>query len=447
MPRSLTLVAKAITPETLAGQVSQDLALKKDLSAAIHLPPAFTDGDEVELPVVVQNQVLDKGTLEVTLNVNVDGAVWNEKKTLDVKSRGRLETSFKTTIRQPQRPAQENGFLPSRPQAVFTVTAKAGTQSDVCRRCVPVLPYGTPCRVTTTGVAGGEATVTIAPSRGHWAAPTLQIAVSPTIQRSLLDLLEPVALNAAEGRNAAEGVPYSDDTTVGTEGLPAGSDLMAALALAKLYPADSPERRMLDERIRTTLSLLIATQHEGIWSIHGHPSTVETVALAYWSLVLADKAGFDVPKEVLDSALGRLRGSAGSNQESDLEAKAIVLHALAISGQGDFALANRLLRDRKLLSPLARAYLALALLQMDRKETAAEVLGGWSTGFSRNPAEAPPKGGLRTRKRRLKAGLRTRKRRLKAGLRTRKCRLKAGLRTRKCCLKAGLQLATSKPRR
>ena len=52
----MTLVAKAITPETLAGQVSQNLVLKKDLSATIHLPPAFTDGDEVELPVIVQNR-------------------------------------------------------------------------------------------------------------------------------------------------------------------------------------------------------------------------------------------------------------------------------------------------------------------------------------------------------------------------------------------------------
>ena len=202
---NLTLVAKAITPDTRAGQVSQNLVLKKDLSAVIHLPPAFTDGDEVELPVVVQNQVLDRGTLEVALNVNVDGHSWNEKKIFEVKSRGRLETSFKTTIRQLQRPAQEGGCLPVQPQAVFTVTVKAGKESDVCRRSVPVLPYGTPCRVTATGLASGEATVTIAPSRRHWTAPTLQIAVSPSIQRSLLDMLAPAV------GNALRGVPYSDD--------------------------------------------------------------------------------------------------------------------------------------------------------------------------------------------------------------------------------------------
>src|SRR5207248_2883988 len=43
-------------------------------------------------------------------------------------------------------------------------------------------------------------------------------------------------------------------------------------------------------------------------------------------------------------------------------------------GQGDFAVANRLLRDRKLLSPLAKGYLALALVAMDRKGTSADVM-------------------------------------------------------------------------
>ena len=123
------------------------------------------------------------------------------------------------------------------------------------------------------------------------------------------------------------------------------------------------------------MSLLIAGQHDGTWPVDGHAGTVATTAQAHWSLVLAEKTGFDVPKEILASSLARLRGSAGGDKESDLETKAIVLHALAIGGQGDFALANQLLRDRKLLSPLGRAYLALALVQMDRKETATEVLG------------------------------------------------------------------------
>ena len=415
----LTLVAKAITPDTVVGQAVGQVVLTKELSAAIHLPPAFTDGDEMELPVVVENRAVDHGTLEVALNVNVDGVEWNEKRILEVKSRGRVETSFKTTIRQLQRPMQEGASLPTRPQAVFTVTAKAGGTSDVCRRCVPVLPYGMPYRVTASGVAERDATLTIAPSCRHWTAPTLRIAVSPTIERSLLDVVAPAAEAAVGGGAGGSALRLthptrSDDeaqTALGSEGLPAASDLMAALALKGLYPPDSPEASMLDERIRTALSLLVAGQQAGLWSMNRRSCTVETVALAHWSLVLADKAGFDVPGEVFNSSLNRLRGSTGPDQESDLECKAIVLHALAISGEGDFALANHLLRDRKLLSPLGRAYLALALIRMDRKESAADVLGqasgvrstGFSrkagevrsTGFSRKAGEAPlpPEGG------------------------------------------------------
>ena len=69
-----------------------------------------------------------------------------------------------------------------------------------------------------------------------------------------------------------------------------------------------------------------------------------------------------------------------------------MLHALAIGGQGDSPWPTICFRDRKSLSPLGRAYLALALLQMDRKETAAES----SLKQSRNPKrqadkDCPPK--------------------------------------------------------
>ena len=210
---------------------------------------------------------------------------------------------------------------------MFTVTVKAGGQSHVCRRSVPVLPYGTPCRVTATGVAGGDATVTIAPPGRHWTRPTLQIAVSPTIERSLMDVLAEAILAEFVGKpllGGPKGIgfepygPYSDDpadTGVGTEGLSAASDLMAALALTKLYPADSPERRMLDQRIRTTLSLLIAGRHEasGRSTVQQHGGHGRPRRIGRWA---ADKAGFDVPHEVLNSSLPRLRGSPAATRKA-----------------------------------------------------------------------------------------------------------------------------------
>ena len=175
-------------------------------------------------------------------------------------------------------------------------------------------------------------------------------------------------------------------------GLSASSDLMAALALQKLHPPQSAESRLLEERIRTALCLLIATQQpDGGWLVRGRAASPEVNALAYWSLVLADKAGYEVPRETLEASLGNIRQGLASNPDGDSAAKAILVHTLAITGQGDFSLANQLLRDRKSLSPLGRAYLALALVRMDRKDAAAEVLkqlptdekdaGGRSRGY------------------------------------------------------------------
>ncbi len=70
-----------------------------------------------------------------------------------------------------------------------------------------------------------------------------------------------------------------------------------------------------------------------------------------------------------------------------------MLHALAISGRATSPWPTISCATASCFRRWSRAYLALALLQMDRKETAADVMSGWSTGFSRNAAETPPKGG------------------------------------------------------
>jgi tetratricopeptide (TPR) repeat protein len=69
-----------------------------------------------------------------------------------------------------------------------------------------------------------------------------------------------------------------------------------------------------------------------------------------------------------------LQSQAAATPESDYETKAVLLHALAVAGQGDFAVANRLFRNRPALSSAAMAYLALALIEIDRKPMATELL-------------------------------------------------------------------------
>ena len=82
-----------------------------------------------------------------------------------------------------------------------------------------------------------------------------------------------------------------------------------------------------------------------------------------------------MPDAAYNKALGYLQNQVAATDNADYESKAILLHVLAVAGQGDFALANRLYRDRNALSSAALAHLALGFAAMDRKATAEEILG------------------------------------------------------------------------
>ncbi|MDZ7618015.1 MAG: hypothetical protein U1E05_13500, partial [Patescibacteria group bacterium] len=73
--------------------------------------------------------------------------------------------------------------------------------------------------------------------------------------------------------------------------------------------------------------------------------------------------------------LDALQAGIADSDETDYDRRAVLLHAMAAAGNGNFSLVNRLHRDRAQLSPTALAYLALAFVEMDRNDTAAEVLG------------------------------------------------------------------------
>ncbi len=85
---SWNLVAKGITQETLAGESTGELVVKKDLFGELKLPMAFTDGDEAEVTVSVHNDAIDKGQIEVVLKTTIGGRSVEEKKTIERQSKG-----------------------------------------------------------------------------------------------------------------------------------------------------------------------------------------------------------------------------------------------------------------------------------------------------------------------------------------------------------------------
>jgi hypothetical protein len=90
------LMAKGITTETLAGEATDELTVKKDLFGQLKLPLSFTDGDQADVLASVHNDAVEEGQIEVTLKTTIAGRTIEEKKTLDVKAKRR-------TTRRPRR--------------------------------------------------------------------------------------------------------------------------------------------------------------------------------------------------------------------------------------------------------------------------------------------------------------------------------------------------------
>ncbi|HZZ71655.1 MAG TPA: tetratricopeptide repeat protein [Pirellulales bacterium] len=364
-------LAKGVTAETLVGEASSELKVKKELFGEMRLPAAFTDGDEAEITVAVHNQLLDHGTIAVTLKTTIGGKSTEEQKSLQVAKKGIEELSFKMAIHRP-----ENQTASTDPEigATFELTVSGGDQAktvDHVRRSIPIRPYGLPVFAATGGTATGDMTAWIeGPKDLPLTAPGLQILIGPTVEKSLLDIvLEPGPWCQLEAARVASELDVST------------GDLMASLALQKLIgatrDANNPQGVALDARIRASVSQLVSSQQDDggwSWTGRGKESQRFPSARAVWALNLAKQAGYSVSDDALAKAETYLQSQISKSAETDYETKAILLHSLAAAGQGDFTLANRLYRSRTALSNGALLHLILAFAEMDRKPMAKELL-------------------------------------------------------------------------
>ena len=230
---SWTLLGKGITTDTLAGEGTADLVVKKDLFGELKLPLAFTDGDRAEVLASVHNDAVEQGTLEVTLKTTIDGRSVEEKKTVAVTSKGIHELSFAVSLERPKSSEDDKaeGTL-GEVAAAFELTVAAGELRDVLRRSVPLLPDGIPVFGAASGSATSDATAWVeAPADMPVEAPYLQILVGPTVERSLLDIvLGPAPVCQIEVGRIASGL---DSAT---------SDLLASLGLEKLLSVRARSR-------------------------------------------------------------------------------------------------------------------------------------------------------------------------------------------------------------
>ncbi len=373
------LTARGITTETMAGEATAKLSAQKPLFGELKLPLALVDGDTLRLEATVHSDIPETHDVIVTLTTKVGDWERTQTQTIPIEGKGLTRIAFEQTIWRVPPPAEPGGkatatvSLPM--EAIFELAIVAGDQHDTLRRIVPILPYGVDVVSTASGAADTDATAWIAlPAEMPVEAPEMQIVIAPDLPHSLLDVVLAPVPNWCHGGALATGSEL--DTT--------SSDLLAALALARLVNATpkrgGPETLTLEELIRSSISTLVASQRDdGGWTWTGGANNDASAdpfvsARILWALSDARDAGYSVPDDSFAQAVNFTRNALSQSPNDTYEIRAVLVHALATAGQGDFAQANRLFRERQSLSAAGLAYASLTFAEMDRLEIARQLL-------------------------------------------------------------------------
>ncbi|MCE9604297.1 MAG: tetratricopeptide repeat protein [Planctomycetia bacterium] len=392
------LLAQGVTMDTRVGDAESELIVKSELFGEFALPNIVTDGDKLDVVATIHDdraRTADQPqpAIEVTLKTVIGGKSTEEKRTLEAGPGGTAtlrELSFPIAIDLPKpaaaKEAGENkkgsADSPLPTTAEVTLSLTSGGQRHQVSRNVPIRPYGFPVVAVDGGTTTTGTTVWIEqPADMTIERPRLEVVVGPNVDRSLLEIV----LGGRRWCDLHERYATPLETS--------SSDLLAGVALQKMLNTTrdkgTPEAAELDARIRSACGYLASAQNDDggwSWSGAGGNSNRYASARVVWALSVAKAGGYAFAQETFDKGINYLAAQQAAVADDDLEGKAVVLHALAEAGRGDFAVANRLFRSRGTMAQAGIAYLALALAKMDHVPMAADLL---TTFQGREPVAVP----------------------------------------------------------
>jgi alpha-2-macroglobulin len=385
--------ARGVTgADTLVGQTTAELAVRKDFFVDLKVPAALTQGDRPRFVAQVHHAGVT-GRVELKLTAYAGGRETVEPRTIDVKADGVDEVLF------------EPFEVPDGDTVRLTLTGAVGDDKDEVVVEVPIRPWGVQAFASASGTASDDATVFVGlPAGRSYESPEMLVVISPSLRRLLVELAldrDAYPLNVYASRCI---FPPPPATTADRAG-----DLLAASSalgyLRAVRATAAPEAERLTSRIRGLVSELIAAQNEdGGWSwvvgVQAGPnqnarrSDRATSARVVWALASAEPLGLLTDPAVVEKASAFLAQEFARAGGSDLDTRAVMLHALSTRKKATFEQANSLNRLRQGLSDAALAYLALTLANLDRAPMAGEVLDVLA-GRARTEPVGP---GLRPRK-------------------------------------------------
>lgn len=375
-PASLSeyrITARGVTgAETLAGQATSSIQVRRDFFVDLKVPPSFTQGDKPRLVARVHHLGV-AGPVALKLAVK-NGRETVLPKTVEVKGDGVDEVMF-----DPIEIAE--GAL------TLTLSATLGERSDSITATVPLRPWGVQAFASASGSSSDGTTAFVALPQGRsYENPAMRIVVSPSLERMIVEI--------AMGRDVR---PLREDRSAIWTCLPPATtadraaDLLAATSalayLRKAQPANPGDAQRLAGRIQGLVSQLTAAQREdGGWGwMAASPDRPEnnkqvagsdrfTTASAFWAIASAEDLGLLPDPAVCEKATAWLQAAMAGTNARDRDARAAILHALSLRKRAGFEAANSLNRERAGLSNAALAHLALTFANLGRPELAAEAL-------------------------------------------------------------------------
>ena len=371
------LMAKGVTgAETLVGQSTVNVAVRKDFYVDLRTPSRLTEGDKPRFIAQVHHVGIKAGSVvEVRLSGYAGDQDQVDLKTVEIKGDGVSEVVFDAVT------------IPDAEALRLTVSAKVGDKSDELAAEIPIHPWGVQAIASASGTSSNDATAFVAlPAGRRYDDLGMEIQLAPTLDRLVLELalgqgyvIYDQSAPTAKSRRMI-WPPIVIDTTADR-----AADLLAVVSaltyLGDVRNTDAAEATRLRDRARGLIADLVAVQNkDGGWPWVSPRAGQKPVAsdrraasLAAWAIRAADLAGISVDSNVVNQA-GNYLANEFNRASNDPTGRAAVLHALAVLGRATFEGANTLNRGRQNLDNVALAHLALAFDRLDRGSLANEVL-------------------------------------------------------------------------
>ncbi len=303
--------------DTLVGQTTAEIRVKKDVFVDLKHPAVLAQGDRPRF-LARLHHVGATGPARVALKISAGGREQVFPKTLDIKNDGVDEVAF------------EPFEVPDGDMVRLTLTAQLGDAADEMVSEVPIRPWGVPAIASASGSFSSDATaiVTLPPGRAY-ESPEMQIVLAPTVRRMLVELALGSAMRPLS-RLVLDGGILPPDTVTDR-----ASDLIAATAalsyLRTTRATDAPEASRLTDRVRGLAAELVTLQNEdGGWPwVAGtgqdkRPSERLASARAFWALAATEPLGLLADPAVLDRGANYLTQAFAQAEASDHETRAVL---------------------------------------------------------------------------------------------------------------------------